>query len=225
MPDVTHPAEPTGATAATAATAADGAALLGTVIRLQVQTDRLKPGTAPWRRYDPAPLLAVPELALEPAGVRGVTADGRLVLDAHHPEHPRTRHRAGSAVSLMTTGGYAALRERYGAHLVIGSVGESLLLDGGDLTGADLSAGLDIETADGARLALDHVVPTTPCVEFCRFCVREEPSSSVSALARAALDDLRDGARGFLGVPRGTGRVRAGARVWLRDRSRSAAGR
>jgi hypothetical protein len=196
--------------------AADGNELLGRVVRLQVQTGHLKPGRQP-RRYDPAPLLDVPELVIEPRGVRGVTADGEVIIDGHHADHPQTRHvRPYSALSVMARGDYAALRARYGSHVTDGIAGEALLIDGPGLAGRDLSAGLVVETVDGLPLTVDGVIPTTPCVEFARFCLGEEPSTTVSDDVRRAMLELRGGARGFLGAPRATGRVRAGSRVWLR---------
>jgi hypothetical protein len=116
----------------------------------------------------------------------------------------------------MARGDYAALRARYGSHVTDGIAGEALLIDGPGLAGRDLSAGLVVETVDGLPLTVDGVLPTTPCVEFARFCLGEEPSTTVSDDVRRAMLELRGGARGFLGAPRATGRVRAGSRVWLR---------
>ena len=198
------------------AEAPPGAVLLGRIVRLQVQTDRLKPGQRPLRRYRVEPLVPVDELVIEPLGVHGVTPDG-LLLDVHHPDHPRTRHsRPASALSLMSTADYAVLRETYGGHLVDGVAGESLLLGRDDpLAGLDLSAGVLVETADSGLLPVDDVRPATPCIEFCRFCVGDEPSADVSRPAANALAALDGGRRGYLGVPAGTGRVRVGAAVWL----------
>ena len=80
----------------------------------------------------------------------GETADGELILDVHHTRHPASRDRKGSAgVSIMATGDYAALRRRYGAQLVDGSAGGTVLIDhpglaetvAGELRAAVRSAG------------------------------------------------------------------------------------
>ncbi len=188
--------------------------LVGTVIRLQVQRSRLKPGERGARVYDPAPLLAVDELELGPRGVVGHTSDGP-VLDVHHADHPDTRNvKLRNGLSLLPAAHYVALRQRYGAHLVDGSAGESLLLETAGPLGTDgLSGALALETVEGGLLALTGAVPAAPCVEFSRFCLRQG-LDAVDTAVEQALVDLDDGARGFYAVVTGTGRVRAGARLW-----------
>ena len=69
--------------------------VIGTVVRLQVQSDRLKPGKAPTRRYDPSPLREVPALEVSPRGVVGLTGDRAHscnrapVGDPAHPAAPQ----------------------------------------------------------------------------------------------------------------------------------------
>jgi hypothetical protein len=186
---------------------------IGTVARLQVQRSRLKPGPAPTRVYDPAPLLEVEALEVGPRGVVGLTTDGP-VRDVHHADHPDSRNRRlANGLSLLPRAHYAALRGRYGPHLVDGTAGESLLLDtDGPWTEADLGGTLWLEAADGDLLELDQVVAAPPCVEFSRFCLGLPPGP-VDEDVRQALDDLDGGARGFTAQVRGTGRVERGARL------------
>jgi hypothetical protein len=186
---------------------------LGTVVRLQVQRSRLKPGPAPVRVYDPGPLLEVEALEVGPRGVVGQTTDGP-VLDVHHADHPDTRNRRlANGLSLLPRASYAALRARYGPHLVDGVAGESLLLDtDGPWDEADLAGRLLLETADGDRLELEEVTAAPPCVEFSRFCLGLDPGP-VGPDVRQALVDLDGGARGFTAQVRGTGRVERGARL------------
>jgi len=188
--------------------------LLGTVVRLQVQRSRLKPGPQGARVYDPAPLLEVAALEVGPRGVVGSTPDGP-VLDVHHADHPDSRNaRLANGLSLLPRSHYATLRARYGTHLVDGAAGESLLLDTeGPWTEADLDGTLRLETADGALLELGSAVAAPPCVEFSRFCLRL-PVGPVGPDVKQALVDLDGGARGFYARPAGTGRVEAGARLW-----------
>ena len=186
---------------------------IGTVVRLQVQRSRLKPGPAPTRVYDPAPLLEVEALEVGPRGVVGVTTDGP-VRDVHHADHPDSRNRRlANGLSLLPRAHYAALRGRYGSHLVDGAAGESLLLDtGGPWSEADVAGTLWLETADGELLELPETVAAPPCVEFSRFCLGIEPGP-VGPDVRQALVDLDAGARGFYAQVRGAGRVERGARL------------
>jgi hypothetical protein len=178
--------------------------LIGTVVRLQVQRSRLKPGPATTGVYDPAPLLEVSELLITP---RGVVGDG--VLDVHHADHPDSRNvKLLNGVSVMTVSRYRALRSSYGDHLVDGIAGESLLLDSEHLD--DLSGRLVLET-DGGLVELGSF-PTPPCVEFTRFVLRRE-AGDVGPEVMATLEALGGGARGYYLQTTGTGAVRAAARL------------
>ncbi|MCA1711026.1 MAG: hypothetical protein LC789_05040 [Actinobacteria bacterium] len=175
--------------------------LIGTVVRLQVQRSRLKPGAPGERGYDPAPLQEVAALEVTP---RGVTGDG--VLDVHHADHPDTRNvRLRNGLSVMTRPRYDALRARFGMHLTDGIAGESLLLDDGQ----DVLGDVLLETDEGVLELTAE--PAPPCVEFARFCLR---ASGTGPDVLAALAELQDGARGFYLATSGTGRVTAGARVF-----------
>ena len=185
---------------------------VGTVARLQVQRSPLKPGPAAARVYDPAPLLEVEALEVGPRGVVGQTTDGP-VLDVHHADHPDSRNRRlANGLSVLPRAHYAALRERYGPHLVDGVAGEGLLLDTeGPWDDPDLGT-LWLETVDGDLLELAGVVAAPPCVEFSRFCLGLPPGP-VGPDVSQALDDLDGGARGFTTPVVGTGRVERGARL------------
>jgi len=187
------------------------------VIRLQVQLDHMKPGLPPRRRYEPRILRQVAELHVTVDGVIGID-DGAEYLDVHNIRHPRTRDSKGrNGISIMTTGDYAALRARYGAHVTDGIAGESLLLDyapglAGRAMPADLAVlaaapappaggaaeGGVIPAVDGAptRLALTGVHIAKPCVEFARFCL-ERDDFEVDDVVTATLKDLDGGARGY----------------------------
>ena len=181
--------------------------LIGTVVRLQVQRSPLKPGPRGSRVYDPAPLLEV-----GPRGVVGQTVEGP-VLDVHHADHPDSRNRQVNGLSLLPRAHYAALRARYGEHVLDGTAGESLLLaTDGPWDPADVPDRLLLEAVDGDLVPLAQVEPAPPCVEFSRWCLRA-PAGDVGPVVLAALDDLDGGARGFYAQPLGTGRVEAGCRV------------
>ena len=103
------------------------------IIRLQVQRSPVKVGKAPLRHYEPAALVSVDSITASPCGVRGLTADGEVILDVHHQDHPQSRDPEGdTGILFMGTGDYVALRQRYGDHLVDGIAGETVLLEAPD---------------------------------------------------------------------------------------------
>jgi hypothetical protein len=192
------------------------AQVLGTVVRLQVQRSPLKPGPRGTRVYDPAPLLEVAALEVGPRGVVGLPWDdgGAPLLDVHHADHPAGKHRGGNGLSLLPLAHYERMRQRFGAHLLDGVAGESLLLDTPGPWGPDhLTGRLELETADGGRLELEQATVAAPCVEFSRFCLGRGAGGPDDDELVAALDALDHGTRGFYLTALGTGRVEAGARL------------
>jgi len=193
--------------------------LIGTVVRLQVQRSRLKPGERGERVYDPAPLLQVDEMEVGPRGVVGLhgavgSDGGERVVDVHHADHVDSRNgRLRNGLSVLPLAHYRQMRERYGEHLADGAAGESLLLDtAGPLTEDDLAGQLLLETVDGPALQLSGATAAPPCVEFSRFALRL-PVGVVDDAVRGALVDLAGGVRGFYVAVAGEGRVRSGARL------------
>ena len=189
-----------------------GRTVLGTVVRLQVQRSRLKPGEPGARRYDPGPLLEVEALDVGPRGVVG-QGPGGPVADVHHADSPDTRNvKLVNGLSLLPRVHYDWMRTRFGPHLIDGIAGESLLVEtDGPWPPDALEGGLLVETSDGGRLPLSGGRPAQPCVEFARFCLADESLAAGDPRVREALADLADGARGFYVQPDGSGRVRAGA--------------
>lgn len=184
------------------------------IIRLQVQREPLKVGKAPLRRYDPSPIESVHRLQVSPRGAFGLGERLGSVIDVHHTEHPRSRDRKGQGgVSVMGTGDYRRLQERYGDRITEGIAGESILLDAPDgLAGIDMPPEITLVTASGA-IVTTNVRVADPCVEFSRFCLAQEPSSTVDDAVRQALIDLGDGARGYRGAATGSGVVGLGDHV------------
>ena len=181
------------------------------IVRLQVQRGPVKIGTAPLRWYEPAGIVPVSTLLAEPRGVRGVTADGEVVLDVHHRDHPQSRDRKGKAgILFMGTGDYVALRERYGDHVVDGIAAETVLLDAPDgLAGGGLPPTVTVLTA-GGPLELHGVRTAAPCVEFSRFCLRQEISAVVDDAVKKTMIDLDNGARGYRSIAAGEGTIAVG---------------
>jgi hypothetical protein len=169
---------------------------LGRVVRLQIQRSKLKLGEKPNRHYDPAPLLAVDELTLTPQGALVRLADGGALLDVHHAAHPDTRNLdRTNDLSVGFTWHYAAMRDRFGAHLVDGCAGENILVEtSGSITLADLVWGLVIRPAgrgDVVDLRVLRVAP--PCREFSGYASR----ASEPDIIKETLQFLDDGLRGF----------------------------
>lgn len=191
--------------------------LIGTIVHLQVQRGRLKPGEKPWRRYDPAPILAVPELRLTPIGAVGRTEDGGEVVDVHNRDHPDSRHRGENGVSVGFTAHYAAMRTRFGDHLADGIAGENILVETDrPVHELEVSRGVLIETSDGDAVRLDEVIVAEPCVEFSRFALRHPDDAPSDEAVTDALRFLRGGMRGFYAVYRDEPAVlRVGDRVYL----------
>ena len=195
--------------------------LLGTVVRLQVQRSPLKPGPRGSRVYDPAPLLEVAALDVGPRGVLGLPGgpdgQGAPVLDVHHADHPAGKNHGVNGLSLLPLAHYERMRSRFGPHLVDGIAGESVLLDTPVAWRPDALAGrLELETADGGWLELEHAVVAAPCVEFSRFCLGRDAGRADDEELVAALDALDHGTRGFYVTVRGAGRVQPGARLLRR---------
>lgn len=184
------------------------------IVRLQIQTGPMKIGKAPLREYRTDALRQVDRLLIDERGSHGEwAADGGIqrAIDVHHRDHPQSRNRKGGAgISVLGTGDYDVLRERYGSHLVDGAAGESVLVDAAaGLADLDFPAGFTIRTTDG-RLDFDRARVADPCVEFSRFCLGEPPSPQVSDDVRQALIDLDDGHRGYRAAATAPGTIAVG---------------
>jgi len=184
------------------------------IVGLQIQTRPLKPGRPPYREYLPAGLQRVDRLLVSERGNRGEWTDDwgdHSAIDVHHQDHPQSRDRKGrGGISVLGTGDYIRLRERYGPHLLDGVAGESVLVDApGGLAQADFPTAFSIRTPSGMiNFHLGRVAD--PCVEFSRFCLREPGSTEVSDAVRKALIDLDDGHRGYRAAATGSGLITVG---------------
>jgi hypothetical protein len=189
--------------------------LIGTIIQLQVQRSSLKIGERRQRRYDPAPIQAVPSLDLDPGGVVGWDPDGRPIIDVHHRSHPMSKNRDGdNGVSIGFVSHYDVMRARLGSHLTNGMAGENILVDTElSFANGDLPEQLLVETADGDRIELVNVQVAEPCVEFTRFAMRHPSDAPPDGTVSESLDFLRRGVRGYYATYLG-----APARVTLGDR-------
>jgi hypothetical protein len=175
---------------------------LGPIVRLQVQRSALKvpsaPGAVQPRRFEPAALLEVSALLLSPEGVQGLIEDQEPVIDVHHAGHAETKNVGNNAVSVGFSAHYAAMSERFGAHIANGIAGENIIVATDDPVDEDVAArGLAIRTRDGQLVELAAVVFAEPCVEFTRFALRLDASEPTGPEVTEGLRFLRHGMRGF----------------------------
>lgn len=184
---------------------------LGPLIRLQIQRASLKTGARPERTYDPAPLVAVPRLAVGPDGVLGAGPEDAWIVDVHHRAHPATKNEDGlHGVSVGFTAHYDAMRARFGERLTIGCAGENLIAEAGErLQLADVAGGLAVLAPDGSeRVRLRVLEVARPCRPFTGWALG---GRTVEAeVLKQSLQFLDEGMRGFYCVGEGTGIVEVG---------------
>jgi hypothetical protein len=188
---------------------------IGTIARLQIQRSSLKTGEKPNRVYDPTPLLPVQRLTVTPDGVLGAGGEGGWIVDVHHRAHPETKNEDGlHGVSVGFTSHYAAMRDRFGDHIVVGCAGENVIVTADQVfTYEDLAGGVAIVTADGTeRVRLKVLQVAHPCRPFTGWALGGRVESDVM---KENLQFLDGGTRGFYCVGEGLGTVAVGDRVVL----------
>lgn len=169
---------------------------LGTICRLQVQRESLKQGDRANRVYDPAGIVEVPALRVEPGGAIGLTATGEI-RDIHHADHPASRNRGGlNGISVNVTGNYAVMTARFGPHVALGVAGENIIVQYDELLRADgLGDTLLIRTHEGSMLTLEDVIPAPPCEPFTRYALADD--FAPAQWVKETLQFLNDGLRGY----------------------------
>ncbi|SRR6266496_3377821 len=189
---------------------------IGTIARLQIQRSSLKTGEKPDRVYDPAPLLAVPRLAVTPDGVLGAAADGGWLVDVHHRAHPDTKNEDGlHGVSVGFTSHYAAMQDRFGDRIVIGCAGENIVVaTDRPFTYEDLAGGIAVAATGGRergeRVRLRVLQVAHPCRPFTGWALGGRVEADV---LKSHLQFLDGGMRGFYCVGEGVGMVSIGDQV------------
>lgn len=136
----------------------------------------------------------------------GWNAEGVRVDDVHHRDHPHTKYRGENGISVGFTAHYAAMRARFGEHLVDGIAGENILVTSSRMIGlGDLSRGLLICRGGALVARLHAMVVAEPCLPFSRFALGGVDDGRSESLTKAALIFLREGRRGYyasyLGYP------------------------
>lgn len=183
--------------------------MIGTITRLQIQRGSLKTGAKPTRRYDPSPLLSVPQLNVTPDGAIGAR-NGEWIVDVHHRAHPFTKNEDGlHGISLGFTSHYDAMRERFGARIDVGCAGENIIATASKrLAYEELAAGVVILSPEGTeRVRLRVLQVAHPCRPFTGWALGRtvEPDE-----LKTHLQFLDGGMRGFYCAGDGTGTVLLG---------------
>lgn len=169
--------------------------LLGTIVRLQVQTSSLKCGERPRSWYNPEFIRPVPTLRLDDGGVTGL--DGEDIADVHHRDHPRSKWRGENGVSVGFTGHYARMRNRFGPHLADGIAGENILVNADrEFAEEEVTGGIVIVGTLGP-IDLAAVQHAPPCVEFSKFCAGYAFDQRADTVIADSLQYLNLGMRGF----------------------------
>ena len=174
---------------------------LGRIIRLQVQRNSIKSSGTPFERYTPEPnLVSVPTLRLDADGVAGLAADGEVVPDVHNATHPQTKFRGDNGLSIGFTGHYAAMRSRFGDHLVDGIAGENIVVAYDEIISLDeITSGIVI-VGNGKEVRIGPWDVAHPCAPFSRFCLRFPADAKPDRRVTEALQFLENGTRGFTAV-------------------------
>jgi hypothetical protein len=172
-------------------------AVIGPIVRLQVQRGPVKVGDKGARRYLTEPILPFERVQLEPEGVVGLRGD-ETVLDAHHRRHPLRKNEDGAhGISVGFTSHYAAMQARFGTHLTLGCAGENLIVEADRrIYPEDVAAGLLVLDPLGhLKGRLTHVIVAPPCKPFTGFALGYRPVAA--EVLKASLQFLDGGTRGF----------------------------
>lgn len=195
--------------------------LIGDIVRLQIQTTSLKVGDRLARRYDPAGIILVPSLEVDPGGVTGITGAEVRLDDVHHADHTHTKSRGTNGVSILFTPHYERMREGLGDHLIDGIAGENILVACSAYQHeADVAAGFRIVTGAGETVELRRVIVAAPCVEFGRFALRFPDDQRPDRRVTDAVAFLSDGMRGYYaGYDGSPVRIEVGDHVYRMERA------
>ncbi|MBW8011536.1 MAG: hypothetical protein FVQ83_09910 [Chloroflexi bacterium] len=173
---------------------------LGRVKLTQLQPSGLIIETPSGHFYDPSRRVEVDRLRITPLGIEATTLEAEHVLDIHHIDHPDKAYDDDDLVCIGFTSHYAAMRARFGEHMVDGIAGENIIIDvEEEVWPEDLGQRIGIENADSGQLALlDMVSFAAPCQEFSHFAAQSQSEPLPVDKLKAILQFLGNGRRGFL---------------------------
>jgi len=192
---------------------------LGVIKLVQVQPSGLIVESSNGEFYDASRRVEVEKLIITSLGIEATTVSGEHVLDIHHMNHPGKKYGNDDLVSMGFTSHYAAMQERFGAHMVDGAAGENIIIEyDREVWLDDLGQQVVIENADtGKKTYLDVLKFAAPCEEFSHFVADSQHERLPPDELKATLQFLNNGRRGFLLVlseGQETATVQAGDRVF-----------
>lgn len=192
---------------------------LGKVKLVQVQPRGLIIETPSGDFYDVTRRVEVEKLIITSLGIEATTAKGEHVLDIHHINHPDKKYDEDDLISIGFTSHYAAMRKRFGAHMVDGAAGENIIIEHDqEVWIDDLGRQVVIENAKtGKRTCLDVLKFAAPCEEFSHFVACSQHERLPADELKATLQFLNNGRRGFLLVlseGQESGTIQAGDKVF-----------
>lgn len=174
--------------------------LLGYVKLTQLQPTGLIINTPSGEFYDPSRRVVVDSLQISPLGIESITPDGEHVLDIHHIDHPDKKYDNDDLVCIGFSSHYAAMRARFGEHMVDGVAGENIIIQAEkEIWPEDLGQRLGFESSETGDITfLDVVKFAAPCEEFSHFAAQSQHKRLPAAELKATLQFLGNGRRGYL---------------------------
>ena len=174
--------------------------LLGYVKLTQLQPTGLIINTPSGEFYDPSRRMVVDSLQISPLGIEAITPDGEHVLDIHHIDHPDKKYDNDDLVCIGFSSHYAAMRARFGEHMVDGVAGENIIIQAEkEIWPEDLGQRLGFESSETGDITFLNVVKfAAPCEEFSHFVAQSQHQRLPAAELKAALQFLGNGRRGYL---------------------------
>jgi len=172
-------------------------AVIGPIVRLQVQRGPLKIGEKGAKHYVTDPIAALERLRVTRDGVVGLDAHEEI-LDVHHRTHVLRKNDDGAhGVSVGFTSHYRAMRRRFGEHMGLGCAGENLIVETlRRVEPADAGRGFVVlDPAGREKGRLVGVVVAHPCKPFTGFAHRNE--TVPPEVFKESLQFLDGGTRGF----------------------------
>lgn len=174
--------------------------LLGYVKLTQLQPTGLIVNTPSGEFYDPSRRVVVDSLQISPLGIEAITPDGEHVLDIHHIDHPDKKYDNDDLVCIGFSSHYAAMRARFGEHMIDGIAGENIIIQAEkEIWPEDLGQRLGFESSETGDITfLDVVKFAAPCEEFSHFAAQSQHQRLPAAELKATLQFLGNGRRGYL---------------------------
>lgn len=173
---------------------------LGRVKLVQLQPTGLVVQTPKGEYYDPSRRLVLDQLFITPEGIEAITPSGERVLDIHHMAHPSKAYGNDDLVCIGFSSHYAAMRARFGEHMVDGVAGENIIIDyDQEIWPEDLGQGIVIENQEtGSRALLELVRFAAPCEEFSHYVAQSQDKRLPADKLKNTLQFLGNGRRGYL---------------------------